>query len=146
MIRAAAALLLLATGCARPIRDEAALRRAIATGQVRLSDAVVEIHREIAAPAELDVEGLGPQSVLRAAADFQGRALIVFENARRVRLKGFAIDGSRDGLEQRTGLPPYDVPFHRFTRSNGILLTVRGDPHREDPGFGQRLAKSGGAQ
>jgi hypothetical protein len=123
MIRTAAALLLLTTACARPIRDEAALRRAIATGHVRLSDAVIEIHNEIVAPAALDMEGLGPQSVLRAASDFKGRALLVFENARQVRLKGFAVDGLRDDLEQPAGFPPYDVPFHLFTRNNAILFT-----------------------
>jgi hypothetical protein len=123
MIRAAAALLLLASACSRPIRDESALREAVARGgKVSLPEGTIEIHGEIPARGGLELVGRGPQSILRAAPDFKGRALIVFESAAGARLSDFAIDGSRESLEQRAGLPPYDVPFHRFTRNSGVLI------------------------
>jgi hypothetical protein len=58
--------------------------------------------------------------VLRAASDFQGRALLVVRGDG-VHIHDITIDGNRDALEQRTGLPRYDVPFEKFTRANGIL-------------------------
>jgi hypothetical protein len=33
----------------------------------------------------------------------------------------FTLDGNRDKLERRTGLPPSDKPFSQFTRGNGVL-------------------------
>jgi hypothetical protein len=38
-----------------------------------------------------------------------------------VRIHDLEIDGNRDVLETRAGLPAYDTPFARFTRSNGML-------------------------
>ncbi len=81
----------------------------------------VDVHRPltIAGP---DVWLRGHDTVLRAAPDFNGRAVIECRACRNARISGFAIDGNRAVLERREGLPPSNVPFARFTRNNGILI------------------------
>lgn len=98
---------------------------AVSTGAVVLPAGVIEVRNEIVLPAgasALAVSGSPGGTVLRAAAGFRGRALIVVRKANGVRLGSFAIDGNRAALEVRTGLPPYDTPFVRFTPNNGILI------------------------
>lgn len=116
---------LLLTSCRSVIRDEVDIRRALATGRVMLPPGVVEVHSELAAPdgiQGLEVRGQGASSILRAAADFRGRAIFTVKSGSRVRFSDFAIEGARDKLEQRLGLPPYDQPFSRFYSNNGILI------------------------
>lgn len=84
-----------------------------------LPPGVTELHSEIV--VDTDVEGNPAGSVLRLAPDFQGRAAIVVRG-NGVRLRNFDIEGNRPTREVRTGLPPYDVPFARFTPGNGILI------------------------
>jgi hypothetical protein len=67
----------------------------------------------------VEVRGSGAGSILRMEAPFDGPAALVVGSD--VYLHDFTIDGNRSGLEERTGLPPYDTPFARFTRGNGIL-------------------------
>lgn len=86
---------------------------------VQLPRGIVEIHSEMPIGAHTEVRG-SPGTVLRAAADFQGRALIV-ATGDDILLRDFSVDGNRPALEVRTGLPPYDTPFARFTRANGVL-------------------------
>jgi hypothetical protein len=86
---------------------------------LQFSPGVVEIHSEMLIGAHTEVRG-SPGTVLRAAADFQGRALIVVSGDDTL-LRDFSVDGDRAGLEVRTGLPSYDTPFARFTRANGVL-------------------------
>jgi hypothetical protein len=85
----------------------------------RLPAGVTELHSELL--VDTDVVGDPAGSVLRMAPDFQGRAAIVVR-ANGVRLRDFSIEGNRPTRELRTGLPPYDVPFARFTTGNGILV------------------------
>ena len=66
--------------------------------------------------------------------DFSGRAAIVVRGSG-VRLRDFTIDGNREALEMRAGLPPSDVPFARFTRANGILAEDVARLHVENVGF-----------
>jgi hypothetical protein len=84
-----------------------------------LPPGVTEIHSEIV--VDTDLEGNPAGSILRMAADFQGRAAIVVRG-HGVRLRDFDVEGNRPTRELRTGLPPYDVPFARFTTGNGILV------------------------
>jgi hypothetical protein len=117
--------LLFLSACKSDIRTEADIRRALATGTVILPVGVVEIHAELAAPEGmqgLEVRGQGPQSILRAAPDFRGRAIFTVKSGTRIRFRDFTIEGARDALEQRVGLPPYDQSFARFYANNGILL------------------------
>ncbi len=75
---------------------------------------VVELHREMTVSGE--VRGAPSGTVLRMAPDFHGRAAIVVTGA--ARLHDFSIEGNG---ELRAGLPPWNVPFAKFTRGNGIL-------------------------
>ena len=93
------------------------------TGILKLSGGVIEVHREMALPPgahDLEIDGAG--TTLRAAKDFRGRAIFTAKSAARIRFHDFTIDGSRDALEQRQGLPGYDTPFRVFTANNGILV------------------------
>ena len=94
-------------------------------GTVRiLPPGVTEVSSEIRIPAgteDYEVRGDARGSSLRMSDQFNGRALFVCEDGRRIRFRSFSIDGNRDRLEQRAGLPPSDVPFSRFIRNNGIL-------------------------
>ncbi len=80
----------------------------------------IELHHEWTVADGVEVRGAAAGTVLHAAADFDGRALLVIRGAG-VTLRGFTIDGNRDALERRTGLPPSDKPFSQFTRLNGVL-------------------------
>lgn len=88
---------------------------------VELEPGTVEISQPLVVEGS-NVEVRGRGTVLRAAADFEGRALIECRGARNVRLHDFTIDGNRAALERPAELPPYDVPFARFTSNNGILV------------------------
>lgn len=82
---------------------------------------VHEIHREIEV-ARLDVAGAQGVTVLRAASDFTGRALLVVRCAKAVRLERVTFDGNRAQLEQRAGFPPSNVTFAEVTRANAVLI------------------------
>src|SRR4051794_33997610 len=84
-----------------------------------LPPGVTELHSEML--VDTDIKGAFEGSTLRMAPDFRGRAAIVV-HGKGVRLRDFDIEGNRQTNEVRTGLPPYDVPFARFTPGNGILL------------------------
>jgi len=87
---------------------------------VELPAGTVELHRELMVANGMELRAAVSGTVLRAAPDFEGRALLVVHGSG-VTLRGFSLDGNRDELEQRTGLPPSDKPFSQFTRGNGIL-------------------------
>ncbi len=84
-----------------------------------LPPGVTELHSEMVVEGELAGDPSG--SVLRMMPDFQGRAAIVVKG-HGVWLHGFSVEGNRHTRELRTGLPPYDVPFARFTTGNGVLV------------------------
>ena len=93
------------------------------------------------------LRGAASGSVLRAAADFHGRALIVVRG-NHVLLRDFTVDGNREKLESRLGLPAYDVPFARFTPGNGVLaegvsqLRIQNVRFREIAGFAVLVSRS----
>jgi hypothetical protein len=105
----------------------------------RLPPGVTELHAEMVVDTDLAGDPAG--STVRMASDFQGRAAIVV-STNNVRLSDFAVEGNRPARELRTGLPPYDVPFARFTTGNGILVdrasavTIERVRFREIAGFG----------
>lgn len=111
----------------------------------RLPPGIVDVVSEIHVNSATDLVGNG--TTLRAAPGFQGRALIVVEGVG-ITLRDFTIDGTRDAIEVRTGLPSYDVPFVRFTRANGILadgarsLTIDHIRFRNIAGFAVLAARS----
>ena len=141
-MRLAALSLLLIAGCNSVASNEAAIRRALQAGSVRLPAGVVEIHSELALPyGARDVEISGPGSILRAADDFRGRGVFTSKSGLRIRFRDFTIDGNRDAIEQRAGLPGSATPFRQFTANNGILIegaanvTISGVSFRRVAGF-----------
>src|ERR1700730_18466099 len=110
----AAFCVLLFAGCAT---DRAPLP------SIRLPAGVTEVHAEWPIPEGAhDLEVIGAGSILRAAADFHGRAIFAVKAGTRIRFRDFTIEGNRDALEQRVGLPGSNTPFRRFTVNNGILI------------------------
>jgi hypothetical protein len=114
---------------------------------VQLPHGVVELHTEMVLESGARVIGSASGSVLRAAADFHGRALLVVRGDG-VQLRRFAVDGNRKALEVRAALPAYDVPFARFTANNGVLaegvrgLAIEGVEFREIAGFAILVSRS----
>jgi hypothetical protein len=117
--------LLLLAGCARNPEADVASALLKGTGIVELPAGTLLLHRPLAVPEgarDLEIRGNPAGSVLRAAADFQGRALITSKGAADLRLAGFRIEGDRTAASARVGLPPSDVPFARYYSHNGILI------------------------
>jgi Right handed beta helix region len=81
----------------------------------RLPAGVVLLHHEMLVQGEVVGDPKG--TVLRMAPDFQGRAAVVVRGS--ARLHDFTIEGNG---EIRAELPPWNVPFARFTRGSGILI------------------------
>jgi hypothetical protein len=114
---------------------------------VQLPHGVLEVHREMVLESGAKLIGSGSGSVLRAARDFHGRALVVVRGDH-VLLRDFAVDGNRAALEVRAGLPAYDVPFARFTTANGVLaegvsgLAIQNVAFREIAGFAVLVSRS----
>ncbi|MGO9258698.1 MAG: right-handed parallel beta-helix repeat-containing protein [Bryobacteraceae bacterium] len=117
---------------------------------IELPTGVVEIHAELLVEGPALVQGAATGTVLRAAADFHGRALVVVRGGE-VALSGFSIDGNRAAIETRAvraGLPPSDRTFAQFTAANGILaedcghLTVEGLRIGNVAGFAVLVSRS----
>ena len=66
----------------------------------------------------VELRGSPNGTVLRMEAGFDGPAALIVGND--VYLHDITIDGNRDALETRAGLPPYDKPFAGFTSGNGV--------------------------
>lgn len=122
-----------------------------AGGVLRLPAGVVELDDELVAPPgarDLKIEGAPEGTILRAGPRFRGRALLVLERARAVRIRGLAFDGRRDRHARPQGLPPSNVPFFRFTANNGVLVLDCEDVRIEEarferiPGFAVLVARS----
>jgi Right handed beta helix region len=116
---------------------------------VQLPPGVSELHAEMVLEEGAEVRGSSSGSVLRAAPDFRGRALLIVRG-NHVRLLGFTVDGNRAALEVRTELPAYDVPFARFTSGNGVLaegvadLAILNVRFREIAGFAVLASRARG--
>ncbi|MDR3700879.1 MAG: right-handed parallel beta-helix repeat-containing protein [Candidatus Sulfopaludibacter sp.] len=106
---------------------------------VQLPRGILYLKSEMAVEGGTELHGAPGGSVLRFAPGFAGRALIVVKGPDVV-LRDFSIEGNR-GSDARTGLPPYDTPFVRFTHGNGILaaavsrLRIENVRFREVAGF-----------
>jgi hypothetical protein len=114
LIRAALAVAVLAAAALLLVRPKPARR------VIQLPPGIVDVRSEMSVDGATEVVGAPSGTTLRAAQGFQGRAVIVVHGAGAI-LRDFSIDGNRDALEARTGLPAYDKPFARFTRGNGVL-------------------------
>src|SRR5579883_411900 len=83
---------------------EAQLRQRLATqltGTINLPPGVVEISQELRVPADAhDLDIVGSGTILKATDEFKGRAILVIDGARAVRLRDFTMDGNRIVLEK----------------------------------------------
>jgi hypothetical protein len=105
---------------------------------IRLPPGITEVHAEWPLPqGAQDLEVIGVGSTLRAAGDFHGRAIFAVKTGARIRFRDFTIDGNRDALELRVGLPGSDAPFRRFTVNNGILIEDATDVEISNVNFRQ---------
>jgi hypothetical protein len=92
------------------------------TGSVALPAGTIEITREIVLPSDAhDLDLHGNMTVIKAAAAFRGRALIVIPAGKNIKLRDISLDGNRDVIAHPIGLPPSDAMFSRFIPDNGIL-------------------------
>src|SRR5260370_7576504 len=121
-MRLAALSLLLLAGCNSVASNEAAIRRALQAGSVRLPAGVIEIHSELALPdGARDVEISGPGSILRAADDFRGRGIFTSKSGLRIAFRDFIIDGNRAAIEHPAGFPASAPPSPPSPPTNPIL-------------------------
>jgi hypothetical protein len=117
---------------------------------LQLPPGVLYVQSEIVVGPDVEVRGAPSGSILRFAPNFSGRALIVVKGWD-VALRDFTIEGDRAVNDARSGLPPYDRPFAKFTRGNGVLaenagrLRISGLRFREISGFAILLSAVAGA-
>jgi hypothetical protein len=122
-IIACAALLL--PIAAQGVSPEARLHETLAhqrTGVIQLPAGVVTVSSELViGPQAHDLEIEGSGTVLKAAAGFRGRAILVIEGARGIHLRDFSIDGSRGQLSKPLAMAPPENAFRVWYPDNGIL-------------------------
>jgi hypothetical protein len=120
----ALALTLLLAGCGRS--PEAALRKTLATqttGVIHLPPGVIEVSSELRlAPGAHDLEIVGSGTMLKADDKFQGRAILVAEDAKRIRLRDFSLDGNRAVLEKPLEMAPPENAYRIWYPNNGLLF------------------------
>lgn len=86
----------------------------------QLPAGVVEARDEMIVESGGEVRGAPEGTILRMSPDFRGRAAIVARGAG-IRIHDLIVEGNRDSRDDRSGLPPSNVPFARFTPANGVL-------------------------
>ncbi len=113
------------------------------TGVVRLPAGTIELAAEWRVPENShDIEIVGePSTVVRFGPDFTGRALIVVDGARNVKIRGIRFEGNRAALERRIDMPPSGMPFSGHFTGNGVMVLrstnveISGLQFREFMGF-----------
>ncbi len=85
---------------------------------ISLPAGVLHLDGEWAVGNAVELRGSPSGTVVRMEDGFNGPGALVVGND--VYLHDFTIDGNRDALEVRAGLPPSDVSFAKFTRGNGV--------------------------
>jgi hypothetical protein len=113
----------LLAGCGSP---DARLRKTLATqntGIIRLPRGEVEISSELTlAPGAHDLEIVGNETRLKAADNFKGRAILVFENVERIHLHYLEIEGNRQKLGKPLEMAPPENAFRVWYPDNGLLI------------------------
>jgi hypothetical protein len=107
--------------------SEARLRRTFATqttGVIHLPPGEIEVSSELKlAPQAHDLEIVGSDnSLLKATDRFRGRAILVGEGARHIRLRDFGVDGNRDALTKPFAMAPPENAFRVWYPNNGLLF------------------------
>ncbi|MEP7354428.1 MAG: right-handed parallel beta-helix repeat-containing protein [Acidobacteriota bacterium] len=113
-------------GCSKS--PEAALLDKLATlktGVIELPPGTLELSKPLVVLSGSDgVEIRGSKTRLVASPTFQGKALIVIENARNVTLRDFEIDGNREKLAKPAEMAPPENAFRIWYPNNGILADL----------------------
>jgi hypothetical protein len=121
---ALAFFLLLTSGCYKS--PEANLRKRLATqltGTINLPPGVVEVSSEFQlAPGAHDLDIVGSGTLLKATDEFKGRAVLVAEGSRNIRLRDFSLDGNRIVLTRAVDAPAPENALRDSFLNNGILL------------------------
>lgn len=92
------------------------------TGLIRLPPGEIEISSELTlAPGAHDLEIAGSGTRLKAAGNFKGRAILVIENAERIHLHDFMLDGNRGKLAKLLEMAPPENAFRVWYPNNGVL-------------------------
>ncbi len=124
VVKVALFALLLLAGCRRS--PEAELRQRFAgqlTGTINLPPGTIELDSELRVPPDAhDLDIVGSGTILKATDEFKGRALLVIEGARNIRLRDFSIDGNRIVLERPLDPAPPDNALREYYANNGVLL------------------------
>jgi len=111
------------TGCSQS--PEARIRATLAsqtTGKIQLPAGTFEVSSELTlASGAHDLEIVGLETRLKASDNFKGRAVLVLENVRRIRLHDFSLDGNRDRLAKPLEMAPPENAFRVWYPDNGIL-------------------------
>lgn len=119
----ALALMLLA-GCGGS--SETRLRKQLATqttGTIHLPAGVIEISSEMALAQgahDLEIAG-GAGTVLKATDGFRGRAILVIDGAKNIRIRDFSIEGNRETAPKVLEMAPPENYFRLWYPDNGIL-------------------------
>lgn len=105
---------------------EARLRKTLAsqaTGTIQLPSGVIEVSAELAvAPGAHDLEIAGATgTILKAANGFHGRAILVVEGSKNIRLRDFSIEGNRESAPKTLEMAPPENAFRVWYPDNGIL-------------------------
>jgi hypothetical protein len=112
--------------CACKKSPEQELRKRLAaqtSGTINLPPGLVEVSAELQlAPGAHDLEIVGSGTLLKADDEFKGRAVVVAEGARNIRLRDFTIDGNRIVLEKPVSPPAAENPLRDHYLNNGVLL------------------------
>ena len=102
------------------LRTDARYRRR--PGVIRLPQGELKISSELTlAPGAHDLEIVGNETRLKAADNFKGRAILVIENAERIHLHDFEIDGNREKLAKPLEMAPPENAFRVWYPDNGVL-------------------------
>jgi hypothetical protein len=113
--------LLALSACGSPqSRIQQALDRK--TGLVQLPPGVTEIHSGLTLPdGAHDLEIAGAKgTILRAANDFHGRAILAGTHARNIRLRDFTVDGNRRAFSKAVEMAPPENAFRLMYANNGL--------------------------
>ena len=105
---------------------EAGLRKRLASqtsGTINLPTGVIDISAELQlAPGAHDLDIVGSGTILKAADEFKGRAILVASGARNLRLRDFTLDGNRIVLEKPIEAAPPENAFREYYLNSGVLV------------------------
>lgn len=93
------------------------------TGRIQLPRGVIEISSPLVLAKDAhDLEIVGSGTVLKEAANFKGRAILIGEGVTRITISGFSIEGSRDASNKAQEMAPPENAFRVFYSNSGILF------------------------